>query len=83
MDAFSGYDYVSSFFGKGKTVVWTTKLKRADYVDYVGVSLKSTLSTIEKFVCTLYGNQRVESVDVSVLKFLILASYHPARPTCI
>lgn len=67
--AFSGNDYVSSFFRKGKIAFWNAMLKRAELIElFAGLGMDAELSekallNLEKFVCFLYGGQRVESVD--------------------
>ena len=67
--AFSGNDYVSSFFRKGKIAFWKAMLKRAEFIElFAGFGMDGELSdnalmNLEKFVCFLYGDQRTEAVD--------------------
>ena len=67
--AISGNDYVSSFFRKGKAAFWKAMLKRPEYIRLF-VELGSCLDVsdelaqgLEKFVCALYGNLRITSVN--------------------
>eukprot|EP00794_Sanderia_malayensis_P008687 gene8687-biopygen6960 len=66
--AFSGNDYVSSFFRKGKVALWKAMLKRPEFIRLFAdlgscpVS-ESTIQGLEKFVCTFYGNQKISSVN--------------------
>lgn len=67
--AFTGNDYVSSFFRKGKKICWTIVkdsqdflnafcgLGRADSVD------ENTRAILEKYVCVMYGEKQLSSVD--------------------
>ena len=69
LHAFSGNYYVSSFFRKGKIAFWKAMLKRAEFIElFAGLGVTTNLSgtsaiNIEKFVCFLYGDQRIASVD--------------------
>ena len=69
LHAFSGNDYTSSVFRKGKFAFWKAMLKQPAFA-----SLFKTLGTssqvseelfigLEKFVCALYGNPRIGSVN--------------------
>ena len=63
MHAFSGNDYVSSFFRKGKVAFWKAMLKRQEFIRLfaeLGSSpqVPDHISQgLERFVCALYGNQ--------------------------
>ena len=67
--AFSGNDYVSSFFRKGKQLFWKKLLEYPDFVDVfskLGVFNAVTPDMeeqLEKFVCILYGYPKLSSVN--------------------
>lgn len=69
LHAFSGNDYVSSFFRKGKKAFWKAMLKRQEYIRLfaeLGSSpqVPDHISQgLEKFVCALYGNQTMSSAN--------------------
>ena len=69
LHAFSGNGYVLSFFRKGKIAFWKAMLKTAEFIElFAGLGVTTDLSgtsalNIEKFVCFLYGDQRIASVD--------------------
>ena len=77
LHAFSGNDYVSSFFRKGKIAFWRQMTKKTDYVNLFA-NLGTTLQVpeevekgLEKFVCAIYGNERMQAVnDVRKKMFL-------------
>ena len=67
--AFTGNDYVSSFFGKGKLKCWKVLKSDPQYMNAF-ISLCSTwgldektFKTLEKYVCELYGKKRDGSVS--------------------
>ena len=67
--AFTGNDYVSSFFGKGKLKCWKVLKSDPQYMNAF-ISLGSTweldddtFKTLEKYVCELYGKKRDVSVN--------------------
>ncbi len=69
LHAFSGNDYVSSFFRKGKIAFWKRMAKKAEYVNLFA-NLGTTLfvseeveGRLEQFVCAMYGNERMKSVN--------------------
>ena len=69
MHAFSGNDYISSFFRKGQVAVWKAMLKRQEFF-YIFAEPGTTTQVpehvsqgLERFVCSLYGNHRVTSVN--------------------
>ena len=69
MHAFSGNDYVSCFFRKGKQAVWKAVNKKTEFIDLfaslgdeVAPSEELVLG-LEKFVCFLYGHPRLLSVN--------------------
>ena len=67
--AFTGNDYISSVFRKGKPACWKILEKDAKFADAfcsLGLSLEldqEVFKVLEEFVCLLYGRQR-KSVDV-------------------
>lgn len=69
LHAFSGNDYVSSFFRKGKMAVWKAMVKSQEFISFfaeLGSSLQvpDHLSEgLERFVCALYGNKVMSSVN--------------------
>ena len=69
LHAFSGNDYVSSFFRKGKVAFWKGMVKKTEYVNLfadLGTSLQvpeEVLAGLEKFVCAIYGNERIQLVN--------------------
>ena len=62
--AFSGNDYVSCFFRKGKKTCWNRCLKNSNFIStFANLGLSLGVSTeeqehIEKYVCTLYGQKK-------------------------
>ena len=69
MHAFSGNDYASSFFKKGKLATWKVMLKSQEFIRLFA-ELGTTPQVpdhisqgLERFVCALYGNHRVSSVN--------------------
>ena len=74
--AFSGNDYVSSFFRKRKIAFWKAMLKRTEFIElFAGFGMDgelsdNTLLNLEKFVCFLYGDQRNRSSKSSSLQSL-------------
>ena len=80
MHAFTGNDYVSSFLRKGKQVCWKLIKDSAEFLQIFGelgsqdsVS-ESTAAGLEKFVCSLYGEKRLSSVN-RVRKIIFWRSY--------
>ena len=69
MHAFSGNDYVSSFFRKGKQCFWKKVKSNQKFVDLFskfGLSneVEEELSEeVEEFVCSIYGFPHLTSVD--------------------
>jgi hypothetical protein len=69
MHAFSGNDYVSSFFRKGKQAVWKAVTKNTAFIDLfssLGTEVKASeelVRCLEWFVCSLYGHPRIFSVN--------------------
>lgn len=69
--AFTGNDYVSSFFKKGKKVCWKTMTKNQNFVEafcLLGVNWRvnendGMVQVLERFVCTIYGYAREKSVN--------------------
>eukprot|EP00794_Sanderia_malayensis_P020967 gene20967-biopygen15473 len=69
LHAFSGNDYVSSFFRKGKVAFWQKMVKKTEYVNLFA-DLGTTFAAseelargLEKIVCALYGKERLLSVN--------------------
>ncbi len=69
LHAFSGNDYVSSFFRKGKVAFWQKMVKKTEYINLFA-DLGTTFAAseelargLEKFVCALYGMERLLSVN--------------------
>ena len=69
MHAFSGNDYISSFFHKGKPLMWKILLKHQEFMQtFANLGLFSnvteeTRSQLERFVCLLYGGKSCTSVN--------------------
>ena len=69
LHAFSGNDYISSFFRKGKKACWKLLQGTEGFVTTfaeLGTSSEPTnnvIEGIEKFTCALYGEKRLSSVD--------------------
>lgn len=69
LHALSGNDFVSSLFRKGKQAFWRTMSKKVEFVSlFTELGSSSQVSDnlfngFEKFVCVLYGNQRISSVN--------------------
>ena len=68
---FTGNDYVSSFFRKGKTMCYSLMTKDKKYLDAF-MSLGSqwdveetTVSILEQYICSLYGRKKCDSVNVA------------------
>ncbi len=70
LHAFSGNDYVSSFFRKGKQAFWKAMSSEEEFVRlFTRLGSSSQVSDhlvdgLEKFVCVLYRNKRVSSVNL-------------------
>ena len=69
LHAFSGNDYLSSFFRKGNATCWKTMCKKADYIAAFSL-LGSTYLVdtevtqgIEKYVCALYNRSKLHSAN--------------------
>ena len=66
---FSGNNYISSFFRKGKKKFWKTLLKYPEYLDIFGnlgtneMLQEDTVKELESFVCKLYGYKKLSSVN--------------------
>ena len=65
LHSFSGNDYVSSFFPKGKITCWKTLLKNEIFLDVfseLGISFainEQMLNNIQKFICVFYGQSKL------------------------
>ena len=75
MHAFSGNDYVSSFFRKGKTLVWKWIMKNPQFMEVFGNLGNFKFEDLEKFVCSLYGYPKESSVN-KVRTLLFLKSFY-------
>ena len=70
LHAFSGNDYVSAFFRKGKCAFWKAMLKQSQFLEafcHLGKELEVTndlFKVLEKFICFLYGFPKHEEVNV-------------------
>ena len=65
MHAFSGNDFVSSFFRMGKQAVWKAILKNdafASFGDEIAPS-DGVVEELDKFVCCFYGHPHLKSVN--------------------
>ena len=70
-DAFTGNDYVSSFFQKGKTMCWKTMKKNQNFVDALNrlgenwsVDTSDTvIAILEKYTCVMYCYPREKLVN--------------------
>ena len=70
--AFTGNDYISSFFRKGKKMCWNIMKKDPSFINAfnrLGENWDieqddAILSTIEKYVCYLYSQKKEDSVNV-------------------
>ena len=74
MHAFSGNDYVSSFFRKGKIAVWKKILSNPEFVDIFGSLGDFNYEEFERFVCALYGYPKHSSVD-KVLAWMVINKF--------
>ena len=69
MHAFSGNDYVSAFFRKGKLAFWRSMSKNIEFIRlFSELGSTSTVSEelfnrFQKFVCVLHGNSKISSVN--------------------
>ena len=78
--AFSGNDYISSFFGKGKNLFWKAVTKNNEFMSTfasLGNTYQMSSQTekqLERFVCSLYGFKTLSSVN-EVRKCTFLQKY--------
>ena len=76
--AFSGNDYISSFFGKGKHIFWKTVTKDENFMSIFASLVNTyqlssqTKKALERSVCCLYGFKKLNSVN-EVQKMYVLA----------
>ena len=63
MHSFSGNDYVSSFFRKGKVLFWKKIKSCPEYLNTFSELGNFNHTDLESFVCALYGYPRCKSVD--------------------
>lgn len=69
MHAFTGNDYVSSFFRKGKKVCWKIIKDSQEFLDaFCNLGSadnldENTRAVLEKYVCALYGEKQVSTAD--------------------
>ena len=70
--SFTGNDYVSSFFKKGKQLCWKALKKNQNFVEVFSLLGKNwsgdvddgIMPVLEQYVCTIYGYPREKSVNV-------------------
>ena len=71
MHAFSGNDYISSFFRKGKLLVWKKIMAYPEFINTFSDLGNFNYSELERFVCKLYGYPKRNSVNkVRALMFI-------------
>ena len=76
VNAFSGNDYISCFFRKGKKKFWHMLTKHERFVQtFVDLGLfrhvmEETKQKLEEFVCLIYGDKKCKSVDKLRAKIL-------------
>ena len=71
--AYTGSDYVSSFFKKGKAVCWKQMMKNPKFINAFGrlgqawnlSDDRSLFQHLEEFTCSLYNVKREESVNIA------------------
>ena len=69
LHSFSGNDYVSCFFRKGKVTCWKKMCMRDEFItahSTLGVGYQisdDVMNTIEKYVCALYGRVKLAKVN--------------------
>ena len=69
LHAFTGNDYVSSFFRRGKSLCWKLIQENAEFLEIFSElgqasdASENLIAGLEKFVCSLYGEKRLTSVD--------------------
>ena len=72
--AFTGNDYVSSFFGKGKQKCWKVVKSDSMYInEFKSLGLTwdlnaETFKILESYVCRLYGKKGEERVNAAHYK---------------
>ena len=75
-DAFTGNDYVSSFFQKGKMMCWKTMKKNQNFVDALNrlgenwsIDTSDTvIAILEKYTCVMYCYPREKLVNTVRIK---------------
>ena len=70
LHAFTGCDYASSFLNKGKIKPMDIMMKNEEFLDALaklgsGPLSDTTLKACEKYVCNLYGKEKLSSVNVA------------------
>ena len=71
MHAFSGNDYISSFFRKGKLLVWKIIMAYPEFINTFSDLGNVNYSELERFVCILYEYPKCNSVNkVRALVFI-------------
>ena len=69
MHAFTGNDYVSCFFRKGKQACWKSLKESQEFLETfskLGVEKhinKDLVASLENLVCRLYGEKRLTSIN--------------------
>ena len=90
--SFSGNDFISFFFGKGKQLYWKTMKKNPSYIEafeHLGGSWDvtvETMDTLQEYVCLLYRDKNISVTNTRFeifhknmsinLKFSIFYCYH-------
>ena len=86
LHAFTGCDYTASFMNKGKVKPLDLMMKSQTHIDaFAQLGENETItheveSKIESFVCAMYGQQRLPSVDSARLK-IFQQNISPQRKT--
>ena len=79
--AFTGNDYVSGFFRKGKKLCWNVMVKDDQFLEAfsslgdVWSTSESTVQTLERYVCKLYGAKKKTST-VNAARFELFSKKH-------
>ena len=82
--AFSGNDYISSFFEKSEKMFWKTLLKYPEYLDKFAnlganeILQEDTLKELENFVCKIYGYKNLSTVN-EVRKCMFTSKYEKGK----
>ena len=75
--AFTANDYIASFLRKGKQLCWKQVHKDEEFLDLfaaLGTEINVTEAqyiSLEKYVCRIYGEQRVKQVNEARLTIFL------------